>query len=83
MVTNSSFHFGAERLEDRLEVLPRRWLRFLPDLLRELHPRVTGGVRFEADVVEQEPERDQVLAERPRLARLREGRRSTPRSRSR
>jgi hypothetical protein len=41
-------------------MLPGGWLWLLPLPLRQFHPRVTGRVRVDTDVVEQEPEPDQV-----------------------
>ena len=73
MVTNRSFHFGPIASMIASKCSARRRLRFLAHLLRELHPWVSGDVGLESDVVEQELERDQVLAERSRLARGRRG----------
>jgi hypothetical protein len=60
------------RGQDRLDVLSGWRLRFLSYPRRQLDPRVTGRVRIESDIVEQEPERDQVQLHRPRLEFRRE-----------
>jgi hypothetical protein len=53
-------------------MLGRRRLRFLADALRELDAGIAGRVLLKADVVEQQPQDDEVELHRPRLQLRRE-----------